>query len=274
MDHKDAFEANRALWNARVPHHLTSRMYDVEGFVAGNSSLTAIEIDLLGDVGGKRILHLQCHFGQDTISLARMGAEVTCLDISDVALNEARALATRCGLKANWVLSNVIDHRPELDGQFDIVYTSYGTIGWIPDLKPWAANIRRYLKPGGRLVFVEFHPVVWMFDNNFTHVAYSYFNREVIAEVEEGTYAEKGAAIKLPSYGWNHDLAEVLTVLLNEGLMIERFLELDGSPHDSFANTVKGDDGMFRIIGMEGKLPMVYGLSVLKSAVLNSRYPG
>ena len=260
MDERRAFEANRELWNARVPHHLTSRMYDVEGFVNGNTSLTAIELELLGDGRSKRILHLQCHFGQDTLSLARMGAEVTGLDISDVALAEARDLAKRCGLKADWILSNVIDHRPELDGQFDIVFTSYGTIGWLPDLKPWAANIRRYLKPGGRLVFVEFHPVVWMFDNDFAHVAYSYFNRELIAEVEEGTYAEKGAAINLPSYGWNHDLGEVLTALLNEGLTIERFEELDGSPHDSFANTVKGSDGMFRIKGMEGKLPMVYGL--------------
>ncbi|MBK8227147.1 MAG: class I SAM-dependent methyltransferase [Flavobacteriales bacterium] len=265
MEDRDAFEANRQLWNARVPHHLASRMYDVDGFLAGKSSLTDIELDLLGDVTGKRILHLQCHFGQDTLSIARMGAEVTGLDISDAALEEARKLAARCGSKADWVLSNVVDHVRELDGEFEIVFTSYGTIGWLPDLKPWAANIKRYLKPGGRFVFVEFHPAVWMFDNDFTHVQYSYFNREVIVEQEQGTYADRDAPIKLASYGWNHDLGEVLTALINEGLVLERFMELDGSPHDSFTNTVRGSDGMYRVKGMEGKLPMVYGLTMRKA---------
>ena len=266
MEQKDPFDLNRAMWNARVPLHLTSRMYDLESFVAGRDPLTAIEIELLGDVAGKRILHLQCHFGQDTIALARKGAEVTGLDISDTAITEAHKLAERCGVKAEWVLSNVIDHLPELDGLFDIVFTSYGTIGWLPDLKPWAANIKRYLKPAGRLVFVEFHPAVWMFDNDFSQIAYSYFNRQTIVEVEQGTYADRDAAITFESHSWNHDLGEVLTALLNEGLRIERFTELDGSPHDCFRNAVQGDDGMYRIKGMEGKLPMVYGLRALKPA--------
>jgi len=265
MNEQEAFAANRALWNARVPHHLTSRMYDVEGFVAGKNSLTDIELELLGDVAGKRILHLQCHFGQDTLSLARMGAEVTGLDLSDAALEEARKLAQRCGLKAEWVLSNVIDHKPELVARFDIVFTSYGTIGWLPDLKPWAENIQRYLIPDGRFVFAEFHPAVWMFDNDFTHVAYSYFNREVIIEDEKGTYADRDADLNLRSYGWNHDLGEVLTALLDAGLSLERFVELDGSPHDCFANTVPSADGLYRIKGMEGKLPMVYGLRMNKA---------
>ncbi|MBK8338553.1 MAG: class I SAM-dependent methyltransferase [Flavobacteriales bacterium] len=264
MDVNAAFEANRVLWNARTPHHLASRMYDVESFVAGRNSLTALEIDLLGDVKGKRILHLQCHFGQDTLSLARMGAQVTGLDISDVAIAEAKRLTERCGLQAEWVLSNVIDHRSELDGLFDIVFTSYGTIGWLPDLGPWAANIQRYLKPGGRFVFVEFHPVMWMFDNDFTRIAYSYFNNELIKEEEEGTYAERTASIKLPTYSWNHPLGDVLGILLGQGLRLERFVELDGSPHDCFLNAVAGADGMHRIKGMEGKLPMVYGLKASK----------
>ena len=267
MSYHDQFAANRALWNARVPHHLTSRMYDVEGFVAGRSSLTAIERELLGDVTGKDILHLQCHFGQDTLSLARMGARVTGLDISDAALAEARKLAERCGITAQWVESNVVDHRPELDGGSDIVFTSYGTIGWLPDLRPWAANIARYLRPGGSLVFVEFHPAVWMFDNDFTHVAYSYFNRETIVEEEQGTYADRNAPIRLTSYGWNHGLGEVLTALLEAGLRIDRFTELDSSPHDCFANTVQGPDGLYRIKGMEGKLPMVYGLVATKPEI-------
>ncbi len=264
MDPSTAFDANRALWNARVPYHLASRMYDMEGFLSGRNSLSAFELELLGDVQGRRILHLQCHFGQDTLSLARLGAEVTGLDISDAALAEARRLTEQLGLKADWVLSNVVEHVPALDGRFDIVFTSFGTICWLPDLKPWAANIKGYLKAGGRFVFVEFHPAVWMFDNDFTHVQYSYFNREAIIEEEQGTYADRDAPIRAKSYGWNHDLGEVMSALLDGGLVLERFTELDGSPHDCFAKTVRGEDGLYRIKGMEGKLPMVYGLRMRK----------
>ncbi|MBL7938053.1 MAG: class I SAM-dependent methyltransferase [Flavobacteriales bacterium] len=264
-EHTRAFEANRAAWNARTLLHVGSEFYDVESFVSGRNSLSALELELLGDVRGKRILHLQCHFGQDTLSLARMGAEVTGLDLSDTAIDEARKLTARCGLKAEWVIGNVIDHVPELDGIFDIVFTSFGTVGWLPDLKPWAANIQRYLKPGGRFVFVEFHPVLWMYDNDFTHPAYSYFNRERIVEEEQGSYADRYAEIKLSSYCWNHDLAEVLSALLDNGLRLERIVEIDGSPHDCFNNTVKGDDGLYRIKGLEGKLPMVYGLVAMGS---------
>ncbi len=266
-DHRDAFEANRQLWNARTGVHLASAMYDMESFMAGRNSLSGLELELLGDVSGKKILHLQCHFGQDTLSLARMGAEVTGLDLSDTAIAEAEKLAARCGIPAHWVLSNVIDHQPDLDGRFDIVFTSFGTIGWLPDLSAWAANIRRYLKPasadraGGRFVFVEFHPVIWMFDDHFDHIAWSYFNRQTIVENTPGTYADREAPIRLESHSWNHPLADVLGELLSAGLRMERFTELDGSPHDCFPNTVRGEDGLYRIRGQEGKLPMVYGLT-------------
>lgn len=264
-DHGAEFAANRSLWNTRTEHHVGSKFYDVEAFVKDGVTLNKIETDLLGDVAGKRILHLQCHFGQDTLSLARMGAAVTGLDISDTAIEQAQQLTERYGLKAEWIVGNVIEHVPDLDGQFDIVFTSYGTIGWLPDLAPWAKNIVRYLKPGGRFVFAEFHPAVWMWDNEFTHLAYSYFNRQVIEETEEATYADHSAVINLPSYNWNHDIAEVLTALLDAGLRLEAFREFDGSPYDCFAKTVKGPDGLFRIKGMEGKLPMVYALSAVKT---------
>lgn len=264
MSHKDAFEANRVLWNARAANHIGSEFYDVEGFVSGRNSLSAFEMELLGEVKDQDILHLQCHFGQDTLSLARLGARVTGLDLSGTAIDEARKLADRCALEAQWILGNVVDHHEELDGRFDTVFSSYGTIGWFPDLDPWAGNIMRYLKPGGRFVFVEFHPAVWMFDNDFTHVQYSYFNRQEIIEVEKGTYADRDASIDLPSHTWNHDLGEVCTALLTTGLRIEQFREVDGTPHDCFANTVKGADGLIRIKGFEGKLPMAYGLVAQK----------
>lgn len=264
MSHKEAFDRNKEHWNAKVRHHVASKFYDVEGFLAGGDSLTPFELELLGDVRGKRVLHLQCHFGQDTIALARRGAVATGLDFSDAALVEARALAARCGVSVDFVEANVLDPQPALDGLFDIVFTSYGTIGWLPGLQPWAANIVRYLKPGGRFVFVEFHPVVWMFDDHFTRVAYPYFNREEIITTEDGTYADRSAPIRTTTHGWNHGLGEVLDVLLRAGLRIDRFNEHDGSPFDCFAHTVQGEDRLFRIRGLEGRIPMVYALSATK----------
>ncbi|MFT3885336.1 MAG: class I SAM-dependent methyltransferase [Flavobacteriales bacterium] len=260
----NSFDVNRAFWNERTKHHVTSAFYDTEGFVAGRSSLTAKERELLGDVKGKRVLHLQCHFGQDTISLARMGAHATGIDLSDASIAEARKLAERCGQDVTFIEGNVLDLRPELTGMFDIVFTSYGVLGWLPELDGWARNIARYLKPGGRFVLLEFHPVVWMFDNDFERVDYSYFNRETIIEEEEGTYADRSAPIQLPSHAWNHDLGELFTALLGAGLRIERFEELDSSPFNCFNNTVRGEDGLYRIHDLEGKLPMVYALAAVR----------
>ncbi len=262
-DLDEAFQANRTRWNELTPVHLASKMYDVPSFVAGRNSLSSMELALLGDVKGKHILHLQCHFGQDTLSLARMGATVTGLDLSDVALDAARELSKQCALEAEWVLANVLDPQPQLVGRFDTVFTSFGTIGWLPELHTWARNIRSYLKPGGRLVFVEFHPVVWMFDTEFKTVHYSYFNREPIVEIEKGSYADKDADLEQKTVSWNHDLGEVLGALLAEGFRIDVFQEFDGSPHDCFQGTVQGSDGLYRIAGMEGKLPMVYALSAV-----------
>ncbi len=258
LGNEGSFELNRALWNARTKLHVGSKFYDVEGFLAGKNSLSAKELELLGDVHGKQLLHLQCHFGQDTLSLARMGAQVTGLDLSDAAIAEAHKLAGRMGLHAEFIHANVLDFQPQLAGKFDIVFTSYGVLGWLPELEGWARNIARYLKPGGKLVLVEFHPAVWMFDNDFTHVAYSYFNRQLIEETEQGTYADPAAPISLASHTWNHSLGETISALLGAGLRLKHFEEMDGSPHNCFARTVQGADGLFRIEGMPGKLPMVF----------------
>ena len=259
-----AFNSNRALWNAMTEVHFGSKFYDVESFVAGRNSLSQLEIDLLGDVRGKQLLHLQCHFGQDTLSIARMGANVTGLDLSDVAIEKAKVLADRCGSKAEWICANVIDPQPSLEQKFDIIFSSYGTIGWLPEVKNWARNISRYLKPGGKFVFVEFHPVIWMFDNEFSRIEYSYFNRHPIVEMQKGTYAEKDAPIEMESHGWNHSLADVIAALLDAGLRLDRFMEHDGSPHDCFPDMMQSDDGLYRINGFAGKLPMIYALTCTK----------
>src|SRR5690606_3899602 len=158
-------DKNRALWNARVAAHVNSDFYDMAGFRAGKSSLKPPELRLLGDLSGKSVLHLQCHFGQDTLSLARMGAEVTGLDFSDEAIRTARALAEELQLPASFVCGDLYDAPALLQRQYDVVFTSYGVIGWLPDLNRWAEVVASCLKPGGRFVFAEFHPVVWMLDD-------------------------------------------------------------------------------------------------------------
>ena len=149
--------------------------YDLDNFVKGKTSLNSIELDLLGDVKGKTILHLQCHFGQDTISLSRLGAEVTGIDLSDKAIQSAQQIAKDTHSNANFICCDIYDLPNHLDKQFDIVFTSYGTIGWLPDLDKWANIVSHYLKPNGQFVFVEFHPVVWMFDDNFEKIGYNDF---------------------------------------------------------------------------------------------------
>ncbi|GAA4369255.1 class I SAM-dependent methyltransferase [Hymenobacter saemangeumensis] len=252
---------NRELWNARTGPHLSSEFYDVAGFKAGKSSLNSIELGLLGEVAGQRILHLQCHFGQDSLSLARMGAQVTGVDLSDEAIAAARRLSAELGVPAGFICCDVYELPAYLpEAQFDVVYTSYGVLGWLPDLSRWAALVQRYLRPGGRLVLVEFHPVVWMFDNDFTRVQYSYFNAGPIEETEVGTYADTGAPITHQSITWNHSLSEVISSLLGQGLQLQHLGEYDYSPYNCFAHTVANADGTFHVGPLGTKAPLLYSV--------------
>ena len=257
-------EINKALWNEKTKHHLASDFYDMPAFLAGENTLNSPELALLGDVKGLKILHLQCHFGQDSLSLARMGAEVTGVDLSDKAIEAANGLAKELGLNTRFICCDLYSLPQYLDEQFDIVFTSYGTIGWLPHIKTWAEVVARYVSQGGKFVFADFHPALWMFDNEFTYVQYPYFNGEAIVETEKGTYADKDADIELESVGWNHGLAEVMQSLIDAGLQIEVFEELDFSPYDCCAKTVEIERGKFQIKGMEGKLPIMYTLRASK----------
>jgi SAM-dependent methyltransferase len=236
----------------------------MQGFLAGQSSLNVIEAGLLGDVRGKSVLHLQCHFGQDTLSLARSGAEVCGVDFSEQAIKKAKELSAELLLPANFICTDIYELPRHLDRQFDIVFTSYGVLGWLPDMQQWADIVCRYLKPGGTFVLVEFHPVAWMFDNDFTRIQYSYFNREVIEETEAGTYADESAPIELSSLSWNHDLGEVLQGLLSRGLKLEIFREFDYSPYNCFKNMTEFAPKKYYIKGLEGKIPLLYALKAIK----------
>lgn len=257
-------EINKKSWNSRTDIHLESEFYDMENFLEGESSLKEIEMGLLGNVEGKSILHLQCHFGQDSLSLSRMGAQVTGVDLSDKAIQRAREIARKIDSSARFINCDIYDLPNHLDQTFDVVFTSYGTIGWLPDMEKWAKIVSRYLKPGGLFVFVEFHPVVWMFDDDFSKIQYNYLNSGPIAETEEGTYADPSAAISEDYVMWNHGIGEVLGNLINEGLEIRHFSEYDYSPYDCFAHTTEVEPGKFQIKHLGNKIPLVYALSAIK----------
>ncbi len=257
-------EINRQSWNCRVETHIKSEFYDLDSFLKGRSSLNDIELNLLGDIKGKSILHLQCHFGQDTISLSRLGAEVTGVDFSDKAIESARQIATETGSNAKFICCDIYDLPNHLDEKFDIVFTSYGTIGWLPDLDKWAKIIADFLKPNGQFVFVEFHPVVWMFDDDFEIIAYSYFNTGAIVETENGTYADKHADLSLSYVAWNHGISEVLNSLIKNRLEIKSFDEFDYSPYNCFNKTIEFEPNKFRIKLLDDKIPMVYAITAIR----------
>lgn len=257
-------DINRQSWNNKVDSHLNSEFYNLDGFLKGESSLNDIELGLLGDLQGKTILHLQCHFGQDTISLSRLGAEVTGVDLSDKAIENAKRITTETNSNANFICCDIYDLPNHLDKQFDIVFTSYGTIGWLPDLNKWAKIVAKYLKPNGQFVFVEFHPVVWMFDDNFDGISYNYFNSGAIVETESGTYADKNAEITQEYVMWNHGISEVVNSLIKNGLEINSLDEFDYSPYNCFNKTIEVEPKKFRIAHLENKIPMVYSIKATK----------
>ena len=261
---EDYLKINRQTWNKEVPVHVESAFYDNKAFIEGKSSLNEIELSLLDKINGSSVLHLQCHFGQDTISLDRLGARALGVDFSEKAIDAAEQLAAKTNSSARFLCSDIYQLPEVLEDKFDVVYTTYGTIGWLPDIKRWANVVAHFLKPGGELIFVEFHPVVWMFDDSFQEIKYAYFKKDEIIETEEVTYADQQTPLKQETVTWNHGLAEVIGALLDEGLVLEFFDEYDYSPYDCFSGTVEVEPGKFRIKALDDKLPMVYTLKARK----------
>lgn len=257
-------EYNKENWNNRVDVHVKSEFYDLDGFLKHQNSLNSIELDLLGDVRGKSILHLQCHFGQDSLSLAAKGAQVTGLDFSEKAIETAIELNKRLGLNASFVCTDVYNTRNLISDTFDMVFTSYGTIGWLPDLTQWAQVIYQSLKAGGRFVFVEFHPVVWMMDDDFSKIQYRYWKSEAIIEETGSSYTDGDEQVGGRTISWNHGLNEVIGALMKTGLVLEAFEEYDYSPYQCFKHTVEEEPGVFRIEHLGNKIPMVYSLVMKK----------
>ncbi|WGF91140.1 class I SAM-dependent methyltransferase [Aequorivita marisscotiae] len=249
MKDSEKFEINKQTWNNKVAVHAKSDFYDLANFKNGSSSLKSYEIEALGDISKKNLLHLQCHFGQDTLSLSRMGAKCTGVDISDEGIKLAKQLNLELNLNAKFVCCNVLDTSDVVSEKFDIVFTSYGTIGWLPELKPWAKMISERLKPDGFFYIVDFHPITWMFDYTVVppKLKYGYQQKKAIYEEYEGTYADENSKMVSKEYGWNHGLGEIISSLTNAGLYIEYLNEHDASPYDIFPGLTKNTEGMYEL---------------------------
>jgi 2-polyprenyl-3-methyl-5-hydroxy-6-metoxy-1,4-benzoquinol methylase len=263
---KDYLKTNQKLWNDKTKVHINSDFYDVESFKQGKSSLNPIELKLLGNVHGLDVLHLQCHFGLDSMSLSRLGANVTAVDLSDEAIKEAKHLKNELKLNTRFITSDVYQLNEKLDKTFDIVFTSYGVLGWLPDMKKWAETVSHFLKPDGQLILVEFHPVVWMFSDDFKNIKYPYSSSTPIIETIKGSYTDHKAEIQNESVSWNHGLAHVIKALLNENLTITHFEEYNYSPYDCFKNTIESAKGQYQVRNLENKIPMLYSLVAQKKS--------
>ncbi|WP_452228583.1 class I SAM-dependent methyltransferase [Lacinutrix sp. MEBiC02404] len=261
---QDYFKANKVTWNDKVKVHSKSDMYNMQAFKDGKSSLMSYETKALGDVSSKSLLHLQCHFGQDTLSWSRLGATCVGVDLSDGGIALAQELNKELQLDAKFVCCNVLDTSEYVKETFDIVFTSYGVIGWLPDLKPWGKMIAEKLNKGGTFYMVEFHPIVWMFDylEEKPIMKYGYMQDEVIYEEYEGTYANQESKMVTKEYGWNHGLSEVINALTEAGLQIEYLKEHDEAPYDVLPGLEKTKSGMY--VTKDKLYPLIFEIKATK----------
>jgi SAM-dependent methyltransferase len=261
---EDHFEVNRQTWNEKVKIHSKSEMYNLEAFKNGKSSLMSYELKALGDVKGKSLLHLQCHFGQDTMSWSRLGAKCVGVDLSNDGIKLATALNEELELDAKFQCCNVLDTSEYIKETFDIVFTSYGVIAWLPDLKPWGQMIAERLKTGGTFYMVEFHPIVWMFDYLDSNVImkYGYMQDEAIYEEYEGTYANQNSKMISKEYAWNHGLSEVINALVEAGLRIDYLNEYDESPYNILPDLVETKSGNY--VTKDKLYPLVFEIKATK----------
>lgn len=269
MDERVAI--NRATWDERVPIHLRSRFYGNDSFVAGRCSLREFEVDEVGDVDGLDLVHLQCHFGQDTLSWARRGARVVGLDFSEPAVVAARELAGRCGLAdvADFVCADVHDAPEALGGRtFDVVYTGLGALVWLPDVAAWARVVVDLLRPGGFVYLAEFHPFVDTLGWHALVVEFDYFADPAgVREESSGTYTDGGdGTLNNVTWEWTHPLSSVVTALLDAGLVLELLHEHDHTLWQRWPFLEhRPDDRTWHLPPGTPRLPLMYSLRARKA---------
>ena len=263
------YAGNRQAWDTLAEMHFKSDYYDVKGFLEGGNTLRAIERAALGDVTGKRLLHLQCHFGMDTLSWARLGARVTGVDFSPAAIELAERLAREVGIEARFVCSNVEDLPERLTGLFDVVFTSYGVLCWLKDLRKWARVVSHFLEAGGRFLLVEGHPTLHMFGDDKTvtdwKLAHPYFESAgPMRMMCEGSYAT-GYVAHMELVEWPHSMSEIVTSLIEAGLTIRSLREFPYCFYQASPLLEERKDGNWWPQDREVEVPMILMIEAVKS---------
>jgi SAM-dependent methyltransferase len=264
----DYLIANQKLWDAWTLEHEKSPFYDLEGFKQGKDRLRSIELAELGDVAGKSLLHLQCHFGMDTLAWARRGAKVTGVDLSEKSIALARSLSQELNISADFYCADIVQLPECLTGEFDIVFTSYGVLHWLRDLNQWGNVISHFLKPNGIFYMVEDHPTFRMFTTKEKieiQLANPYFFSETPEQVEmTGSYATENQGETASFYIWNHSLGEVINALINAGLTLEFLHEFPYAARAKFPFMEKGSDGWWYLPKQYVQIPFLFSLQARK----------
>jgi SAM-dependent methyltransferase len=260
-------QTNRKLWDQWTTEHEKSPFYDLAGFKAGKDRLRSIELEELGNISGKTLLHLQCHFGIDTLAWARRGAIVTGVDFSEQSIALARSLSQELNIPAQFHCSEIDTLPSVLSGEFDIVFTSYGVLHWLRDLRRWGEVIAHFLKPGGIFYIVEDHPFMRVFNagsETELQVAGPYFS-DLPEKVEMvGSYATEGKGETVSFYMWNHSLGEVINALIAAGLQIEFLHEFPVAARAKFPCMEQGDDNWWRLTRQHNMIPLLFSLQARK----------
>lgn len=270
----DQSDSTRRSWDAATRNHNAHKGDQAAFLRGGGDTLFEEELSLLGDLSGRRLVHLQCNSGQDTLCLARRGARTTGVDFSPVAIEFARELAAGSGIPADFVEAELLTWMDETPERFDVAFSSYGAVSWMPDLDRWARGVARVLAPGGRFVYVEFHPQIWCLAKDLTLTGDDYFQRGPYVMPVEDYVHDSGAGLRgdaspapagenaVPSWAWQYGLGEIVTALARAGLALETLREY---PHSNgFRPTpafVLGDDRRWRLPEGTARLPLMFGIA-------------
>ena len=268
---EDHLAANRANWDDRVPIHVASAFYDVEGWLAAPHGPRQRELDALGDVAGLDLVHLQCHFGLDTLAFAHAGARVTGLDFSAPAVTEATRLAARAGLadRARFVEADVLDAAAALSpATFDVVYVSLGALCWLPSIERWAAQVAALLRPDGRLYLHDVHPLAWALADDDVRVEHGYFEEGApFVDDSDVTYTDGDATVAHSrSYEWNHSIGEIVNAVVGHGLAVERLVEHDWTVWQRFPWLVETGPHRWEAPADHPRLPLTFTLLARRPA--------
>lgn len=261
---KDYAKVNKKWWNDVTPIHASSKLYNLESFKKGKTSLESIERTEIGDVRGKTLLHLMCHFGMDTLSWAREGAIVTGVDISDESIKLAKKLSKETSIAAEFKCSDIYELPKILDKKFDIIFASYGVLLWLLNIKKFAKLLHYFLKPGGLFYIVELHPFTDILSCDFK-ISYSYFKRGPHLDDSPGTYADWDADIKGNTYIWSYTLSDIVNALINAGLKIQYLHEFPFTMYDQFPGFMeKNEKGQYVFKNKKIQIPLMFSLKAIK----------